>query len=68
MKDKPTTTTTTATPPAPAPAAVYEVTIDGPIKVGGVIASRGARLYLTPDRAAALLAAIPGCIRPLGIS
>ena len=65
MKDKPDTTTTTA-PAAPA-LLFYEVLADGPLKVGGALAFRTARLNLTKEQADALLTAVPGCIRFLGI-
>ncbi len=63
MKPKATTPAT----PAPVATAVYEFTVPGPIKVGGVLAYQGARLRLTTDHAAALNAAQPGAVRFLGV-
>lgn len=65
-------TDTTATLPEPAaavppPTGIYEVLCEGPLKVGGVLAYRTARLNLTQPQADALLAAQPECIRFLGI-
>lgn len=59
--------TTTTTPPAPAPRLIYELTVPGPVKVGGVLAYQGARLNLTAEAAAALNSAMPGALRLLGI-
>ena len=57
---------------APAPAgpvatAIYEFTVPGPVKVGGVLAYQGARLRLTTNQAASLNAAQPGTVRFLGV-
>ena len=51
----------------PAATAIYEFTVPGPVKVGGVLAYQGARLRLTTDNAAALNAAQPGTVRFLGV-
>jgi hypothetical protein len=62
---KPPAATPASAPPASP--ALYEVTVPGPIKVGAVIASQGARLRLTPQQADALNTAQPGTVRFLGI-
>jgi hypothetical protein len=49
------------------PRAVYEVLVNGPTKVGGVLAYQGARLNLTKAQAEALNAAQPGTVKFLGI-
>lgn len=67
MKDN-TTAANAATPQADPPALLkYEVTCDGPLKVGGVLAWRGARLNLTQAQADAINAAQPASVRFLGI-
>lgn len=58
--------TVSAAPAAPS-TAVYEVTVDGPLKVGGVITARGARLNLTAEQAEALNKAVPGAVKLLGV-
>lgn len=67
MKDN-TTAANAAAPAADPPALLkYEVTCDGPLKVGGVLAYRSARLNLTREQADAINAAQPGSVRFLGI-
>ena len=46
---------------------VYEVTAEGPIKVGGVLAFRTARLSLTKDQADAINTAFPDALKCIGI-
>lgn len=53
--------------PATEPVYVYEVVIDGPVKIGGVLAYKTARLHLTKDRAAMVNEAFPGALKLLGI-
>jgi len=45
----------------------YEVLVDGPIKVGGVLAYRTAQVKLTKTQADQLNAAQPGTVKFLGV-
>lgn len=54
-------------PPAPAATACYELTVKGPVKVGGVLAYQGARLRMTKEQADTLNAQMPGAVRFIGI-
>lgn len=68
MKDKTDTAANAATPQADPPALLkYEVLCEGPLKVGGVLAYRTARLNLTQAQADAINTAAPGSLRFLGI-
>lgn len=62
MKNNDTTTTTTPEEPR----SIYEV-LCASVKIGAVIAYRGARVNLTKTQAEALNAAQPGTVRFLGI-
>ena len=53
--------------PAPAATAVYEVAVNGPIKIGGVIAWRGARLYLTEAQASSINSIYPNAVTLIGV-
>lgn len=70
-KDTAPTTDSAAIPAAPPAAAapvamLYEVTCAGPLKIGGVLAWRTARLPVYPATAEAINAAQPGSLMFLG--
>lgn len=69
MKTAPDKTTEVASAPAAAeePRAFYEVLVDGPTKVGGVLAYKTARLSLTKAQADTINAAQPGTVQFLGV-
>lgn len=63
-----TTDVSSATPAeAEEPRSFYEVLVDGPIKVGGVLAYRTAQVKLTKTQADQLNAAQPGTVKFLGV-
>ena len=49
------------------PRAVYEVLVDGPLKIGGVLAYKTARVNLTKEQADTINANEPGALRFLGV-
>lgn len=53
--------------PAAETPAIYEMTAPGPLKVGGVLAYRGARLTLTASQAETVNRHQPGALRFLGV-
>jgi hypothetical protein len=63
--------TTDVSSPNPAvaeePRSFYEVTAEGPIKIGGVLAYRTAQVKLTKAQADALNAELPGSVKFLGV-
>lgn len=56
------------TAPEPETKMLYEVTCAGPVKIGGVLAWRTARLPVFPSVATAINGAQPGSLMLLGVA